>query len=76
MAKAQVGYAAMLEQFAPIELLELCEVAEGIEDETQLHNLRQLGADYGQGFLFGEALSPEQVEELLRSPGGVGREVA
>jgi len=44
--------------------------------ETQLHNLRQLGADYGQGFLFGEALSPEQVEELLRSPGGVGREVA
>ena len=28
MAKAQIGYAAMLEQFAPTELVELCEVAE------------------------------------------------
>ena len=28
MAQPQVGYAAMLEQFAPTELLELCQVAE------------------------------------------------
>ena len=28
MAKAQIGYAAMLEQFAPTELVELCAVAE------------------------------------------------
>jgi EAL domain-containing protein (putative c-di-GMP-specific phosphodiesterase class I) len=41
-----------------------------------LFNLRQLGATFGQGFLFGEALSPEQIEELLLSPGSVGRHVA
>jgi EAL domain-containing protein (putative c-di-GMP-specific phosphodiesterase class I) len=58
------------------ETLKLRTVAEGIEDEGQLHNLRQLGADYGQGFLFGEALAADQVEELLRSPRRAGREVA
>jgi len=58
------------------ETLKLRTVAEGIEDEAQLHNLRQLGAGYGQGFLFGEALAPEQVEELLRVARPAGREVA
>jgi diguanylate cyclase (GGDEF)-like protein/PAS domain S-box-containing protein len=58
------------------ETLKLRTVAEGIEDEAQLHNLRQLGAGYGQGFLFGEALGPEQVGELLRAPRPAGREVA
>jgi EAL domain-containing protein (putative c-di-GMP-specific phosphodiesterase class I) len=58
------------------ETLNLRAVAEGIEDEAQLHNLRQLGADYGQGFLFGEGLAPDQVEEMLRSPRRAGREVA
>jgi EAL domain-containing protein (putative c-di-GMP-specific phosphodiesterase class I) len=58
------------------ETLSLRAVAEGIEDEAQLHNLRQLGAEYGQGFLFGEGLAPDQVEEMLRSPGPAGREVA
>ena len=58
------------------ETLNLRAVAEGIEDEAQLHNLRQLGADYGQGFLFGEGMAPDQVDQLLRSPRPAGREVA
>jgi diguanylate cyclase (GGDEF)-like protein/PAS domain S-box-containing protein len=58
------------------ETLKLRTVAEGIEDETQLHNLRQLGAGYGQGFFFGAALPPDQVEELLKAPRSAGREVA
>ena len=80
IAQHDVGEPAQLAVVRSIlrlaETLDLRAVAEGIEDEAQLHNLRQLGADYGQGFLFGEGMAPEQVEELLRSPRPAGREVA
>lgn len=40
-------------------------VAEGIETEVQLEQLRGLGCDWGQGFLLAHPLKPFEVEELL-----------
>jgi EAL domain-containing protein (putative c-di-GMP-specific phosphodiesterase class I) len=42
-------------------------IAEGIEHQGQLRRLRNLGCEYGQGFLFSEALSAEETVELLAS---------
>jgi diguanylate cyclase (GGDEF)-like protein len=41
-------------------------VAEGIETQQQLASLRDLGCDYGQGFLFSAALSADLIQALLR----------
>jgi diguanylate cyclase (GGDEF)-like protein len=41
-------------------------VAEGIETQQQLASLRELGCDYGQGFLFSAALSADLIQALLR----------
>lgn len=40
-------------------------VAEGIETEKQLSLLRDLGCDYGQGFLFSKPLPHDEMETLL-----------
>ena len=40
-------------------------IAEGIEHQGQLRRLRNLGCEYGQGFLFSEPLSAEETVELL-----------
>jgi diguanylate cyclase (GGDEF)-like protein len=42
-------------------------VAEGIETPEQLELLRELGCDYGQGYLFSEPLRVEEAEALLSS---------
>jgi diguanylate cyclase (GGDEF)-like protein/PAS domain S-box-containing protein len=42
-------------------------VAEGIEAEHQLELLRELGCEYGQGFLFSAALEAGQASELAAS---------
>lgn len=42
-------------------------VAEGIEDETQVQALRELGCKRGQGFYFARPSEPSVVEELLDS---------
>ncbi len=42
-------------------------VAEGIETTEQARFLRQLGCDFGQGFLFAPALTAEDVETLLQT---------
>lgn len=39
--------------------------AEGIEDANQLEFLKNLGCDFGQGFLFGKALPADQASKLL-----------
>lgn len=41
-------------------------VGEGVETAAQLTELRALGCDIAQGFLFSSALEPEQFEQLLR----------
>ncbi len=45
--------------------LGLTVVAEGIEQGAQLAQLRRLGCQYGQGFLFARPLTTEQVDELV-----------
>lgn len=40
-------------------------IAEGIETAPQLAELRTLGCDYGQGFLFSEAVGAEKASHLL-----------
>ena len=47
------------------ETLHLQTVAEGIEDAGQLAELRALGADLGQGFLFAKALESNEISALL-----------
>jgi EAL domain-containing protein (putative c-di-GMP-specific phosphodiesterase class I) len=45
--------------------LSLDVIAEGVENEAQLSELRRLGCDYAQGHLFSRALPPEKVSRLL-----------
>jgi diguanylate cyclase (GGDEF)-like protein len=40
-------------------------VAEGIETESQMQKLRELGCEYGQGYFFAKALSIEDATQLL-----------
>jgi len=49
--------------------LSLDVIAEGLESEVQLLELRRLDCDYAQGHLFSPALPPERVTALLRSGG-------
>ncbi len=44
-------------------------VAEGVETVQQCELLRHAGCDYGQGYLFGHAVPPEQFEMLLAAQG-------
>ncbi len=45
--------------------LELDAIAEGIETLSQLQRLRELGYQFGQGYLFSKPLSQQAVEDLL-----------
>lgn len=42
-------------------------VAEGIEDEAQAALLRELGCEYGQGYLFARPMPAAELTELLRA---------
>jgi EAL domain-containing protein (putative c-di-GMP-specific phosphodiesterase class I) len=42
-------------------------VAEGIESQAQDRELRRLGCDYGQGYLYMCPVPPERIGELLRN---------
>lgn len=48
--------------------LKLKVVAEGIESIHQYHQLRVLGCEYGQGFLFSKPLPVGDIERLLADP--------
>jgi diguanylate cyclase (GGDEF)-like protein/PAS domain S-box-containing protein len=56
------------------ETLRLDTVAEGIETEAQRNMLMDLGCDFGQGFLFAPALSPDDFSVLMRVRGTRVRE--
>ena len=45
--------------------LSLDVIAEGVENEAQLSELRRLGCDYAQGHLFSRALPAEKIARLL-----------
>lgn len=45
--------------------MDLSVVAEGVETEIQYQTLRQLGCDYGQGFLYAPSLQTDGVKELI-----------
>jgi diguanylate cyclase (GGDEF)-like protein/PAS domain S-box-containing protein len=46
--------------------LSLDAIAEGVENEAQLSELRRLGCDFAQGHLFSRPLAPQKVTDLLR----------
>jgi diguanylate cyclase (GGDEF)-like protein len=46
--------------------LKMTTVAEGIEEHSELHQLRSLDCELGQGFYFAKPLEPAVVGELLR----------
>jgi EAL domain-containing protein (putative c-di-GMP-specific phosphodiesterase class I) len=48
--------------------LGLTVIAEGIETIHQLHQLRILGSEYGQGFLFSRPVPLGEAEELISEP--------
>ena len=45
--------------------LGLTVTAEGIENALQLHRLKALHCEFGQGYLFAKPLAPEEIERLL-----------
>jgi diguanylate cyclase (GGDEF)-like protein/PAS domain S-box-containing protein len=49
--------------------LSLDAIAEGVENEAQLSELRRLGCDFVQGHLFSRPLAPQKVTDLLREGG-------
>jgi diguanylate cyclase (GGDEF)-like protein/PAS domain S-box-containing protein len=49
--------------------LSLDAIAEGVENEAQLSELRRLGCDYAQGHLFSPPLASPKVTRLLREGG-------
>ncbi len=46
--------------------LGLSVVAEGVETENQLAEIREMGCEYAQGYLFGRPLTADNAEHLLR----------
>ena len=47
--------------------IEMKVIAEGIETPQQLEKLRNLGCDFGQGYLFSKPLAPNLILDLLAS---------
>jgi EAL domain-containing protein (putative c-di-GMP-specific phosphodiesterase class I) len=43
-------------------------IAEGIEEPDQLQQLREMGCEFGQGYLFAKAMPGEEMAERLRPP--------
>lgn len=52
--------------------LKLVVIAEGVETEAEASKLRELGCQYGQGYLWSKAVSPQAASEFLRRQDGQG----
>jgi diguanylate cyclase (GGDEF)-like protein len=50
--------------------LGIATTAEGIESESQVRGLQALGCDFGQGYLFGKAMPPEEVATFILHAAG------
>jgi diguanylate cyclase (GGDEF)-like protein len=48
--------------------LDLRIVAEGIEEQAQLERLRDMGCEFGQGFLFARPMPGDEIADLLAAP--------
>jgi diguanylate cyclase (GGDEF)-like protein/PAS domain S-box-containing protein len=48
--------------------LKLVVVAEGVETEAEAEKLRELGCQYGQGYLWSKAVAPASAVAFLRAP--------
>ncbi len=57
---------------AMAKALGLSVTAEGIETAAQLEQLKSLGCEYGQGYLYARPLSPAATEVFVAAQGGVG----
>lgn len=49
--------------------LKLAIIAEGIETSEQLDRLRELGCEFGQGYLFSRPLPADQIEKMIADSG-------
>jgi diguanylate cyclase (GGDEF)-like protein/PAS domain S-box-containing protein len=49
------------------KLLSLSTIAEGVEDAEQQQQLRELGCDSAQGFLFGRPMTVDEIDVILAS---------
>jgi EAL domain-containing protein (putative c-di-GMP-specific phosphodiesterase class I) len=58
------------------ETLHLETVAEGIEESSQLAALRELGADFGQGYLFARPLDAAAATALIVADAHMGEPAA
>ena len=47
--------------------LDMTTVAEGVEEESQAAQLREMGCDIAQGFFYAKPMSPEDFEKLLKN---------
>ena len=45
--------------------MKMCAIAEGIETQTQLEVLQQLGCDFGQGYFLHRPMTQQQLNDLL-----------
>jgi diguanylate cyclase (GGDEF)-like protein/PAS domain S-box-containing protein len=53
---------------AMAHFLDMTVVGEGIEQQSEWDELRDLGCDHGQGFLFARPLAPAQLSALVKAP--------
>ena len=68
MDKTSENYAIVKTIIALSHNLSMNVVAEGIEEADQATKLRELGCEYGQGYLFSKPVPPDAVSDLLANP--------
>lgn len=62
------GVALIRTILALAEMLKLQTIAEGVENASQRKQLRKLGCEAGQGYLFGRPLAAAAISALLEAP--------
>lgn len=67
MSTEKANFAIVRSMIAMAHELEIKVIAEGIETENQHELLVNAGCDYGQGFLFSEALPPSEFLSMLKT---------